>query len=171
YQASFVGYFPADDPKYSLIVNIAGPTKEIYGAQVSGTVFTAIADKVYASSPEYHDDLTESPLIATAPRVMYGNSSDTKLALEKTRVKFQDITQGSQYAVALTAADRVSIQRRNVSRNVVPNVKGMPLNDAVYLLETYKLRVKIEGHGTVVSQSQNPGDELIKGTQIKLVLK
>ncbi|MFT4602273.1 MAG: cell division protein FtsI (penicillin-binding protein 3), partial [Arenicella sp.] len=44
YQASFVGYFPADDPKYSLIVNIAGPTKEIYGAQVSGTVFTAIAD-------------------------------------------------------------------------------------------------------------------------------
>jgi cell division protein FtsI (penicillin-binding protein 3) len=49
HQASFVGYFPADKPMYSCIVVIAAPTKGIYGADVSGTVFKTIADKVYAN--------------------------------------------------------------------------------------------------------------------------
>ena len=52
YQASFCGFFPADDPLYSCIVVIQGPTKDIYGAKVSGTVFKEIADKVYAQEFE-----------------------------------------------------------------------------------------------------------------------
>lgn len=62
YQASFAGYFPADDPKYSCIVVIAGPTKQIYGAQVSGTVFASIANKVYSSSLQYHPNYNGLPI-------------------------------------------------------------------------------------------------------------
>ena len=171
YQASFVGYFPADDPKYSCIVTIAGPTKQIYGAQVSGTVFTAIADKVFSTSLEYHEDIKEQPLVATSPLVKYGSTIDTQKALEKMKIKFSDNSQGSEYLVAINQDDKVSLQQRNIDRTKVPNVVGMPMNDAVYLLENFGFRVKIQGHGQVVSQSQKAGDNRVDGTLIKLVLK
>jgi cell division protein FtsI (penicillin-binding protein 3) len=173
YQASFVGYFPADAPKYSCIVTIAGPTKQIYGAQVSGTVFSAIADQVYSASPQYHENWNEGEVVdaQSAPLVKYGTAQDVKFALQKTGVRFKDKSQGSQWAVAITAEEEVSVRQRNMSKDKVPNVTGMPLNDAVFLLENFKLRVKVEGHGEVVSQSPKAGTELIKGTQIKLVLR
>src|SRR5690606_38264128 len=53
YISSFAGYFPADDPKYSCIVVIHEPDKEIgiYGADVSGPVFKSMAQKIHAISP------------------------------------------------------------------------------------------------------------------------
>ncbi|NAY92370.1 PASTA domain-containing protein [Muricauda sp. JGD-17] len=53
YISSFVGYFPADDPKYSCIVIIHEPDKSVgyYGADVSGPVFKSMAQKIHAISP------------------------------------------------------------------------------------------------------------------------
>lgn len=53
YISSFVGYFPADNPKYSCIVVIHKPStkKGYYGADVSGPVFKAIAQKIYTDTP------------------------------------------------------------------------------------------------------------------------
>jgi len=62
YQASFVGYFPADKPKYSCIVVINAPSKDVYyGNQVAGPVFKEIADKVYASSIDIQEELKYLP--------------------------------------------------------------------------------------------------------------
>ena len=58
-----------------------------------------------------------------------------------------------------------------MTKGIVPNVVGMPLNDAISLLENAGLRTKIEGHGTVRSQNIKAGSKLIKGTQITIVLK
>lgn len=171
YQASFVGYFPADDPKYSCIVNIAGPTKQIYGAQVSGTVFTAIADKVYSTSLQYHENynLTHDR-VASVPDVKYGSAMETSTALSYLDLDYSDQSQGQEWLNANNAASLQMIPQK-IDAKKVPNVKGMPLNDAVYLLENLGLRVKIEGHGKVVTQSQTPGSVLQEGTQIKLVLQ
>ncbi|MEM1257500.1 MAG: penicillin-binding protein [Bacteroidota bacterium] len=53
YISSFVGYFPADNPKYSCIVVIHEPDKSVgyYGADVSGPVFKSMAQKIYSNSP------------------------------------------------------------------------------------------------------------------------
>ena len=53
YISSFVGYFPADNPKYSCIVVIHKPStkKGYYGADVSGPVFKAIAQKIFTDTP------------------------------------------------------------------------------------------------------------------------
>lgn len=171
YQASFVGYFPADDPKYSCIVNIAGPTKQIYGAQVSGTVFTAIADKVYASSMRYHDNynLTHDR-VPSKPGVKQGYNYHTSLVLKQMGVAFTDQSQGAEW-LAANDGSPYSLNPQNIQNNKVPNVKGMPLNDAVYLLENLGLRVFVIGHGRVVSQSQSPGTQLTQGTKIVLQLK
>ncbi|RZK89186.1 MAG: penicillin-binding protein 2, partial [Pedobacter sp.] len=57
YQASFVGYFPADKPKYSMIVVINDPKGAYYGALVSGPVFREIADRIYASDMQMYNDV------------------------------------------------------------------------------------------------------------------
>ena len=64
----------------------------------------------------------------------------------------------------------LSVNQRNVDPTKVPNVVGMPLNDAVYLLENFKLKVVVSGSGKVVSQSLDAGTELIKGSVISLIL-
>ena len=171
YQASFVGYFPADDPKYSCIVSIAGPTKQIYGAQVSGTVFTAIADKVYSSSPVYHPTYNLTELNhSTLPEVKNGLTEETEIALKGTGIRYINNSQGVNWIVALRSDNGVDLKPRSVNRDVVPNVIGMPMNDAVFLLENNGLSVKIVGNGMVVSQSIEAGKPIEEGQTIKLVL-
>ncbi len=171
YQASFCGYFPADKPKYSCIVVIAGPTKQIYGAQVSGSVFKAIADKVYASSLQYHQSVNKNQAVKTLPKVKYGSKSFTTTALNSIQIPFKDNAGDSEWIVAIKDNNRLKLEKRKINNNKVPNVVGMPLNDAVYLLENAGLIVKTVGTGVVVEQSQKANNQLVKGTQIKIVLK
>ncbi|MGV6861781.1 MAG: penicillin-binding protein [Putridiphycobacter sp.] len=172
YQASFCGYFPADKPKYSCIVVIAGPTKQIYGAQVSGSVFKAIADKVYASSLQYHQSINdESSNLKTLPKIKYGAKNETTTAMQNINIPFIDKSNDNEWVVAIKNNNNIKLQQRKIANNKVPNVIGMPLNDAVYVLETAGLKVTFIGEGAVTEQSQPAGKELVKGTQIKLVLK
>ncbi len=171
YQASFAGYFPADAPKYSCIVVIAGPTKQIYGAQVSGTVFAAIANKVHSSSLAYHPNYNGLERNKKSlPKVKAGSAYETKIALTKIGVNYKNSAAESEYIVALPGDQGMDIRQRNIDKNKVPNVIGMPLSDAVYLLEKEKINVAIEGSGKVVSQSIPAGRNFTKGTVIKLVL-
>jgi cell division protein FtsI (penicillin-binding protein 3) len=171
YLASFVGYFPADKPKYSCIVSIAGPTQQIYGAQVSGTVFAAIANKVFSSSMEYHPNYNGLNRIASSPKVKNGNADDAALVLEKLGVKFKNLSQNENWIVAGVAENYVTLEPRYVDKTHVPNLVGMPLNDAVFLCENSGLRVMISGSGRVVSQSLTAGDVFVKGQTIKLELR
>lgn len=171
YQASFAGYFPADDPKYSCIVVIAGPTKQIYGAQVSGTVFASIANKVYSSSLEYHPNYNGIPeLVSTQPKVKVGDASETAIALNRIGIKYKDNAPQANYVVPHKQEGDLVVNPRSVDKTKVPNVVGMPLNDAVYLLENFGLKVVVVGSGRVVSQSLAAGQELVEGKTVKLVL-
>lgn len=171
YLASFVGYFPADKPKYSCIVSIAGPTQQIYGAQVSGTVFAAIANKVFSSSLEYHPNYNARDRVATYPKVKSGNAHDAVVVLDLLGVKYKNLTQNQSWMVSGVAEEYVTLEARYVEKNHVPNVVGMPLNDAIYLCENCGLRVSFSGNGKVVGQSLTAGDVFVKGQQIKLELR
>lgn len=174
YQASFAGYFPANDPKYSCIVVIAGPTKQIYGAQVSGTVFASIANKVYSSSLQYHPDYNGAPRSRqNLPAVKAGVAYDTRIALEGAGVKYTNQASEAEYVTTKKVEDgsALTVNQRSIVANKVPNVVGMTLNDAVFLLENnYKLKVKVTGNGRVVSQSIAAGTTLVKGVIINLIL-
>lgn len=171
YLASFAGYFPADKPKYSCIVSIAGPTKQIYGAEVSGTVFAAIANKVFSSSMEYHPNYNGLNRIATSPRVKAGYANDAVTVLEKLGIRHSDLSQNQTWVTASVEDNRVTLQPRSMRENHVPNLVGMPLNDAVFLCENAGLRVDFVGSGRVVSQSLTAGDVFVKGQHIKLELR
>lgn len=171
YQASFVGYFPTDKPMYSCIVVISKPRKEIYGARVSGTVFAAIANKVYANTLKYHKAINEStPLSYNLPKVKSGNKRDITALLKMLKVNYQLNYEG-EWLTADTLAKKVQLDRKKINKNLVPNVIGMTAKDAVYLLENRGLIVKLIGYGKVTSQSLNAGNPFGKGQLIKIELK
>ncbi|HRH36761.1 MAG TPA: penicillin-binding protein [Flavobacteriales bacterium] len=174
YQASFCGYFPADAPKYSCIVVVNGPTMSgIYGNVVAGPVFKEIADKIYSNRLE----LQQSTQLAEVkgprtPVTMSGHSADLRVALEGLGVPFKQEGEGEW--MSTEARDSVVVTRtRNIpsdANNMVPNVLGMGLKDALYILENRGLHVRIQGNGMVRRQSLPPGSRAFNGSTIVIEL-
>lgn len=170
YIASFAGYFPADDPIYSCIVVIAAPTDDIYGASVSGTVFASIANKVYASSYNYHNAVNENEVIATVPPVQNGNRYDINTVLNRFKVQ-KNFNGQSDWVNAKNGENSITFNDYKWNKERVPDVRGMGLEDAVYLLEQAGLTVKVSGYGRVVQQSLNPGEPAVNGGVVTIELK
>lgn len=171
YQASFVGYFPADEPIYSCIVVVSAPTKDIYGATVSGTVFTAIANKVYSNTLRYHKAINESrKRVTEVPYSKDGKKDDILYVLRTMRIPY-DIKGSSEFGSTKAIGNHVEIDSRTVAKDAVPNVIGLPARDAVYLIERLGMHVYLRGYGKVVSQTVPAGTRAIPGGLIELVLE
>lgn len=177
YQASFVGYFPADNPKYSCIVVISAPTGDsYYGGAVAGPVFKDVADKVYSTSIEIHEEINKPEMLANkVPTTKTGTEKDVELVLKTLKVKVNSNETTGEYAsTAVIDSSSVKLVGRNIEDNlkkkIVPNVIGMTAREVFYLLENNGLKVKIVGSGSVVKQSIQPGENFSKGTTITLEL-
>jgi len=173
YQASFAGYFPADNPKYSCIVVVNAPSgRTYYASHVAGPIFKEIADKVYATSIEIHDALAPIPYAANTgiPVSQNGHQKDLQLVFKVLDVPTNVSSQDNEWAVTLTGKDTVDVKRRRMVKNQVPNVVGMGIRDAVYLLENEGLTVRIQGKGTIKKQSIAPGNTVVMGKEIILQL-
>ena len=168
YQASFCGYFPADNPKYSCIVVIVGPQGAFYGGSVAGPVFRGIADKVYAS---YLTPAVDSiPPYNEIPLVKPGLKEDVMLLAKDLSFKTQSQNLTADYVEITNDTATVFINGVNEIPGVLPNVIGMGANDAVYLLEKDGLKTVINGFGRVSRQLPLPGTSFRKGDQISLEL-
>ena len=170
YQASFCGYFPAENPLYSCIVVIYKPKKFIYGAKVSGTVFASVANKVYASNLQFHDAVNEDAKRASkSPEIKAGYKSDISRSLTELGYGYQ-IGRKGKWVNSTKSASEIQLSDRKMKENVMPNVKGMTARDAVFLLEDMGYIVDIKGFGKVVYQSVRAGEEIEKGRLIQITL-
>lgn len=164
YQASFCGYFPADKPRYSCIVVVYGPSKDAYyGASIACPVFKDIADKAYALDIQMHKEVIQVPdsLFAGTPIIKSGRSITASKSAKNLKVAYSGATTGwfSKQQTTFTPEDEK-----------VPNVTGMGLRDAIYLLEGQGMMVKPIGRGSVIKQSIQPGTKLQRGQQIIIEL-
>lgn len=170
YQASFCGYFPSKDPVYSCIVVVQGPTKNIFGSVVSGTVFKEIADKVYSQEFQKENIVLKD----TLNRYPYSRSGDKKsflVASENMRIPVEDLTNKSNNWISTrTGKDAIKIIHKKTQKGLVPNVVGMGLIDATYMLEKFGLFVQPVGSGIVREQSIKAGLRINKGQKIVLQL-
>lgn len=174
YQASFVGYFPADAPKYSCIVVVNGPTMSgYYGNVVAGPIFKEIADKIYSNRLEMQQGVhlakTDGP---TSPVSLSGNSADLQLAMAALKVPLF-VEAESEWATTQAGDSTVTLVARGIPTGVmdlVPNVLGMGLKDAIYILENRGLRVRFQGSGMVKRQSLPPGTKATSGSTIVIEL-
>lgn len=164
HKASFVGYFPADNPQYTCIVVVNAPANGVYyGGSVAGPVFKEIADKVYSTSLNLHHPLKKAEKPGM-PKVKGGNRDDIKTVLNKLTISSHQIKGNAETEWVKTGSDVSSIDLKELETdaNKIPDVKGMGLRDAVYLLENRGLKVVVDGYGAVVYQSINPGTPIIK---------
>jgi len=170
YQASFVGYFPADDPQYSCIVVVNSPSNNVYyGNMVAGPVFLDIARKVFATSIDWHPVVTTSKDEASdLPYSKTGNRDELKKVLRQLDIPFENKGIRSEWVNTEKKDEGISLGNRTVIDGLVPNVVSMGAKDAIYLLENSGLRVRLIGRGSVHSQSIPPGTRARKGDQIIL---
>lgn len=173
YLASFCGYFPAEAPEYSIIVMVTAPTNHIYyGNLVAGPVFKEIADKVFAKRFDLQrDDQDKSKYEASRiPISKDGRQGDLTKVFSELGIPMHSADPDADWVRTETKEDRVDALAQSVKSAMVANVKGMPLVDALYILENQGLVVKVHGKGVVKNQSLLPGTPIRKGMDISLDL-
>ncbi len=171
YQASFVGYFPAEKPKYSMIVVINDPKGEYYGALVSGPVFKKIADRIYASDSQLYSQLKTNKIGNTGtPEAKAGHSKATRQVYNAFGIKTLYAAK-SDYFNTIDTTNGIVFQENTPVKGVMPNVNGMGLKDAMYLLGNAGLKTKVSGSGKVVLQSIQAGAKVHKGAIVQIALQ
>lgn len=173
YQASFVGYFPAENPVYSCIVVINKPRKGgIYGSDVALPIFREIADKCFDSLIELYEPMNKGPKpvlsVSLLPTRSIGEKQDMKKVFNYLNMPFYGDPE-TQMVALQARRDSLLFERRTIRDDLVPNVVGMGLRDALYVLENLGLKVNINGVGKVVQQSIIPGTKP-KGQTVILTL-
>ena len=178
HQLTFCGYFPADNPKYSMIVVVWYPNTQKYypsAGGISGEVFKNVVERIYAQSPltrTYLTDITRSTDEQFYPASKDGNYKDLSFLLDKLGLKYRtDKKMTSGWCRSYSSKTGIDLANQNVRDGIVPNVVGMGAKDAVFLMENRGLKVKLSGVGTVYSQSIPPGGAAIKGNLVVLNLK
>ena len=170
YQASFVGYFPADNPKYSCIVVVSAPSNSVYYANlVAGPVFKEVADKVYAQNIEIQEKTPTLLGLNTGNQIVTGSGDDLAVMMQKTGMKGTQPV-GEEWVQMRIEGNRSVSQLKKISENQVPDVRGMGLKDAMYILENQGMRVRIIGKGIVRTQSIPAGSVIQKNMEVVLEL-
>lgn len=173
HQVSFCGYFPADKPAYSAICVIRRPRIGYpSGGTMSGEVVRNLAEKIYSNKMPI--DIKKAEKDSTAiliPDVKGGEAKAMKYVMNELGIHYRTDSLDALWAASHHEEDQVQIVSRKVTENLVPNVVGMGAKDALYLMEKAGLRVSLSGTGKVRTQSIAPGQKVVKGRSVSLVLK
>lgn len=171
YQASFAGYFPAEDPLYSCIVVINAPSNSVYyGNLVAGPVFKEISDKVYSTNffRDYKRDEKDKKLAASS-EAGNGYRADINEVLRGLRIRYRKAVD-DDWVATRESGDTIRLVGVTRQPGLVPDVRGMTLRDAVYLLENSGLKVRFSGKGKVRKQSPEHGARIDEGSVVLLEL-
>ena len=153
YWLSFAGYFPADNPRYTCIVCIKKSGLPASGGGMSGVVFHNIAEGVMARYLKFRVDDAHDEQSVAIPDVKNGSAKDANFVLDHLQVG-KHVAPPAEY-----------------DKGITPDVTGMGAKDAVYLLESRGLKVKLQGRGRVKRQSYPAGKQVMKGCECLLYLE
>ena len=170
YQASFCGYFPADHPKYSMIVVINHPTQGDYlAAKVAGPVFRQIADRVYASDLSINQN-QQLHMVGntTQPNFKQGNLKALHKVYDKLGIK---TLYASNNTGGPDTSNGIAYQETTYKSGSVPSVLGMDLSDALYAMGNAGYKITVRGSGVVTTQSVTGGSLIPKGSKITIQLQ
>lgn len=174
YYTSFAGYFPADEPMYSAIVVIDDPIGwNSYATGVSAPVFKEIADMIYSQDLDIHEEFITQTVAeeGTFPMIRAGYYDELRQLCNELGISNHSEQEGLEWVRTKVDNNAIKWRPNHGESNLVPNVQGMTLRDALYLLENKGLKVSITGTGRVRKQSVTPGKRIEKGkTRITIEL-
>jgi cell division protein FtsI (penicillin-binding protein 3) len=172
YQATFVGYFPAEQPQYTCIVVIRTKPHAFlhYGGQVAAPVFREIATKLYAMYVEKKNATNYAAVKDSSAYFYAGYTKDVRSVFSKLNVNYKDSATQANWT-SVYVQDAMPVMKGNVVQGkLMPNVKGMGLKDALYLLENIGVKVVAKGKGKIINQSVPAGTPLTKGFTVVVEL-
>lgn len=169
---SFVGYFPAEKPKYTCFVGIRRPRGIPSGGLMPGAVFKNIAEAITVR------EMVSDPILAPVdtvggkmPVVKNGLFANTEIVLDKLKQNYEVPRESGEWVRTKSNGDRINITAYNIDvKGIMPSVIGMGIKDAVYLLENAGLTVSVRGAGRVKSQSIAAGSRFRNGSRVVLEL-
>ncbi|MCX7862304.1 MAG: transpeptidase family protein [Bacteroidales bacterium] len=173
YRASFVGYFPADAPKFSIIVVVNSPSRSVYyGNVVAGPIFKEIADKIYATHVEIQKNFHQIAQTDTfLPDGKTGYAMDYVNICKLLKWSYS-YNLSSEWVVPSCDSKKIAFKPYGINnhKKIMPNVVGMGLRDAMHVLGNLGLEVRVVGRGKVRKQSIPSGTSVDKGDMVYLEL-
>jgi cell division protein FtsI (penicillin-binding protein 3) len=177
YQSSFAGYFPANHPRYTCIVVIKNKpfAKKYLGAHVAGPVFREVADKLMSMEALTPDSLqlaTYTGLLKKDSTAYYysGSTEEIKNIFYTLNMPYADSSRDNKWSGVYRQNNQPVVKAKNEEMKKVPDVKGMGLKDALYLLESRDMKVITRGTGKVKQQSITAGTIVSKNQKLILDL-
>ncbi len=178
YLISFCGFFPADNPEYTCIVCIQ-KSGAASGGLMCGKVFHEVSEGIMAQKLRHEAvEAKDAEERVINPNVKNGNIGAAGFVLEQLGIQTDSDFQNkyrsngqSTWGQASAKPENVRLREQNSqSPDSVPDVYGMGARDAVYLLESCGLKVKIQGRGKVQAQSIAAGTKVKKGEICHIVM-
>ena len=173
YMGSVAAYFPADKPKYTIFTSIFTNRKtrgSYYGATLAGPVVRDITNYIYYRDEEWHQELSPSTQEHYPHHIKGGNIANVRRVANKfsPRVSFADRDGWGE----VRTDTLLNVNIKTIENNLLmPNVVGMGLKDALYILESRGLKVKFSGRGTVRTQSIRAGERIASGGSVTITLR
>ncbi len=175
YLASFVGFFPLENPLYTCIVTIHSPSKGIYyGGLVAGPVFKEIAEKVYSTNIQSMQPLNTQPNnIVDLPFIAGASTQRIKYLTQKINIPL-NIT--NAHFITPLQEDSVKYNQKIydisslLNKNIMPDLKGIAISEILPLLESKKIKTQINGYGWITHQSIPPNTKIKEGQKLILTL-
>jgi cell division protein FtsI (penicillin-binding protein 3) len=178
YQSSFAGYFPADQPVYSCVVVIRNKpfAKKFYGAMVAGPVFREVADKLMSlncGKNEMNYTMSANNYLKQDSSAFFyaGSTQSIKKVLAEVKLSYRDSAYRGDWSRMYSNNEEAVVNQENIKKQTIPNLRGMGLKDALYLLESMDVKVVAKGKGKVVNQSLLPGLRVEKNQMVTLELE
>lgn len=176
YQGSFVGFFPSEQPKYTIcvVIRTRPHPKAYYGGLIAAPVFRMVADKIFTLQM----GAWSAPLDSFAKNcdgsllARWATAKNYRILLNALNKKahLPSFQTNSLMELSTDSLKQMTVQPAKIFKNVMPDVKGMGLKDAVFVLESCGLQVQVFGKGKVQSQSILAGERVNKGQNIVIQL-
>lgn len=183
--ASFVGFFPADNPRFVLLVMIRQPAGAYYGGLVAAPVFRNMARRIYSLASPGNTPFPEIKQVVNPKTVKYiprVEKLNVKVATDILRekgIKVEVVGKGNKVLrqEEMETDGRITGVRLYLENNLttrslkMPRIKGLSLKEALDILASYNLMPSVEGHGVVVAQVPAPGEKIQEAQTVKLICR
>lgn len=174
HNVSFCGYFPADNPKYSAIVVLTAPEGAPSGGRMAGSIFKKVAERTILMKSSWSPDRLANDSVRKytyLPEVKTGNAFALRKVVDELAIPADNAELRGWLKQTSNDGNLLSLDTYKIQKGLVPDVCGMGVKDAFYMLGTLGLDVRVKGRGKVVAQSLKPGTRLQEGSIIELELQ
>lgn len=167
--SSFVGFFPAEHPRYTCLVMIEGTGRD--GSRAAAPVFKRIADCVVAFDEQLGSIRMQDDILPGQPVVVKGKREQTERIHKLLGIPFAVTeTPPSTLWTTYDSEEEIYIDYMPPAAGTVPDCRGMTVRDAMALLRSEGYQVRFTGQGKVVKQQPAPRSAAQRGSTIILEL-